>query len=348
MASADVQDDIPYTSTTPNYGGTKRTAAELTVEDIEHTKKTRRESDAPSGSGSGSGAGPAEPKRGSKRSADAEDDGHVARASDKRARKVSLEHAPRDVEMADADASGEEDASRDADADAAEADDELMDLETPPAHHHRGRKRDRAEAGSSFGADEDELAERRPSGRPERKRRAVRRGEGAAAARGKKRERDGEDEDGADAMSVDGGSERSRHARKKRGKKGEEEGEDGEEVEMDVSVDPMCGGRTIGEEWESHGLKYKVGPNGQRLRLELVKKVRTKFMMVSVEPMFARCHRLMLLNSRQTPSILTRRRILHTASKNGYRKKNTRPRRYVGLSPRHQLPLTITDAAGGA
>ncbi|KAH6888782.1 hypothetical protein BKA70DRAFT_1460717 [Coprinopsis sp. MPI-PUGE-AT-0042] len=37
--------------------------------------------------------------------------------------------------------------------------------------------------------------------------------------------------------------------------------------------------RQIGEEWESNGIRYKIGPNGQRLRQALVKKARSKFTM---------------------------------------------------------------------
>ena len=49
----------------------------------------------------------------------------------------------------------------------------------------------------------------------------------------------------------------------------------------DGSQDPLCKGRKIGEEWESNGVQYKVGNEGQRLRLTLVKKARSKYSMVS-------------------------------------------------------------------
>jgi len=62
----------------------------------------------------------------------------------------------------------------------------------------------------------------------------------------------------------------------------EEEKEDqhGIPVDSPVSSDPLCKGKKIGEEWEVSGVRYKVGPNGDRLRLSLVKKERSKFIMV--------------------------------------------------------------------
>ncbi|KAF9473374.1 hypothetical protein BDN70DRAFT_899829 [Pholiota conissans] len=44
-------------------------------------------------------------------------------------------------------------------------------------------------------------------------------------------------------------------------------------ISMDgsVSTSIRMNGRDVGDEWESNGIKYKVGPNFQRLRLALVK-----------------------------------------------------------------------------
>jgi len=47
------------------------------------------------------------------------------------------------------------------------------------------------------------------------------------------------------------------------------------------SKDPLCKGRRIGEEWEAHGIQFKVAQDGQRLRKALVKETRPKFTMVS-------------------------------------------------------------------
>jgi hypothetical protein len=49
-----------------------------------------------------------------------------------------------------------------------------------------------------------------------------------------------------------------------------------------ISRDPLCRGRRIGEEWEAHGVLFRVGLDGQRLRRVLVKEDRPKFNMVSM------------------------------------------------------------------
>ena len=73
-------------------------------------------------------------------------------------------------------------------------------------------------------------------------------------------------------------------ARHKRGKRSTlEEGDNTDEEGM-ISQDPLCGGRRVGEEWESGGSKFKVGPNGQRLRETLIKQSRSRFPMVSQVP----------------------------------------------------------------
>lgn len=209
-----------------------------------------------------------ETRRGSKRNADEDSDEELASGSaDKRARKSPSEASARDVDMMDVEEDGE----------ATEAEDEVPEL---PQTQSRGRKRNRAAAASSFGADDEETAERRPGGGRKRRMRKSENGSVAGSARGKKRERDAEDED----MASVAGSERSRRSRRKRGKRRAEDLEAEETVDdedADVSNDPLCGGKKFGEEWESHGVKYKVGPNGQRLRLELIKRIRTKYHMVS-------------------------------------------------------------------
>jgi hypothetical protein len=207
------------------------------------------------------------PKRGSKREyGDAEEAEEVLeskRAREKRARKVSIEKSIPEEEM--------------------EIDEH--DLEDGFADHgrfSRGKKRDREEAGSTFGGDDEDQSELEDPEedavtRRSRKRRSVARRQSSLAtnARGKKRDRDIDDypsDDGSDAY--DQGS-----SRKRRNKK---EGRLVESVDGDVSMDesPARGkGRKIGEEWTSNGVLFKIGPNCQRLRQALVKKARQKYNM---------------------------------------------------------------------
>ncbi|KAF9006704.1 hypothetical protein BDQ17DRAFT_1352230 [Cyathus striatus] len=216
------------------------------------------------------------PIRGSKRGLGEEDESDFIQSEcsrDKRARKVSLEKTPQTF-MYDYDGM---------DVDADEAGDEVPDLQ---ASSNRGKKRDRAEAGSTFGGDDEESApehdeEDAKSRRRRRKRRTVskRKSDAASNARGKKRDRDVEDS-GSDMENE--GEIALRSSRKKRGKRGslaasrldEETRSDNESLASSKSR-----GRRIGDEWESNGIKWKIGPNGQRLRQALVKKARQKFVM---------------------------------------------------------------------
>ena len=192
-------------------------------------------------------------QRGSKRVASVEDDeglemSHVHRL-DKRARKVSIDRSPQ---------SPEEDME----------DDMEEDEETDTAL--RGKKRDRAEAGSTFGGydspmEDDEKPQRR------RRRRTVSNKLGQSSSRGQKRGRDSRSHDSDDSDSE---LPKRNSTRKKRGRRSNDD-------IVPLSNDPLCKGRRIGEEWESNGIRYKVGPNGQRLRQELVKKSRSLFPMVS-------------------------------------------------------------------
>ncbi|KAL0580535.1 hypothetical protein V5O48_001522 [Marasmius crinis-equi] len=150
----------------------------------------------------------------------------------------------------------------------------------------RGRKRDRAEAGSSFGGDEDDenvgLDEDYDSKLRHRKRRNQRTSD-ANSARSRKRDRDLEDT--GDLSDSNEGSPRitSRRGSKKKGKKSQRRSEDekGSDVSMDESqlVRSTVKGRRIGEEWTSNGISYKIGPNGQRLRDTLLKKAKQRFVM---------------------------------------------------------------------
>jgi len=55
---------------------------------------------------------------------------------------------------------------------------------------------------------------------------------------------------------------------------------DEEMDDEDVSSDPLCEGRRIGDEWVADGVKYKVGPDGMRLRETMLQEHRPKYKMV--------------------------------------------------------------------
>ena len=194
-------------------------------------------------------------KRGSKRVASSEDEGlDLSRTArrDKRARKVSLDKSsPVPVENMDED-----------------VEEGVEDLEDVV----RGKKRDRVEAGSTFGGD-DYIMDDDDGEKPKRRRRKGRASHKleASPTRGQKRGRGSQSHDSDDSDSE---QPRQKTMRKKRGRKSQDD-------TFEVSNDPLCKGRRIGEEWESNGILFKVGPNGQRLRQELVKKSRSKFPMVS-------------------------------------------------------------------
>ncbi|KAF8204604.1 hypothetical protein BJ912DRAFT_1051955 [Pholiota molesta] len=235
-------------------------------------------------------------QRGSKRGArdqdveeDEEDGLSTSKASrGKRARKVSQADSSMDVDAYDEEA------------------DEVADLRS--FETARGKKRDRAEAGSTFGGDDDEEEagsaaefEDDKARRRRRKRRTVaKRKSEASYARGKKRDREGSGE--ASDHQLSGESSPGRRANlsrtKKRGKRGslapgqaqallrhrgEGEADAVSDVSMDggesVSTSVRMRGRNVGDEWESNGVRYKIGPNFQRLRQALVKKARQKFVM---------------------------------------------------------------------
>ena len=190
-------------------------------------------------------------QRGAKRMASSEDDEGFASAQstrrDKRARKVSLDKSTND------------------DMD----EDELDDM---PEGVVRGKKRDRAEAGSSFGGDDSVQDDDEEKSHRHRRKRAASSKIGPGLTRGQKRSRA---LDSNDSDESEGERTTRKAGRKKRGKRAQHD-------MSPVSSDPLCKGRRIGEEWESNGIHYKVGPNGQRLRQALVKKAKSKFHMVSI------------------------------------------------------------------
>ena len=200
--------------------------------------------------------------RGAKRGiTDDDDEGYESNRGDKRARNASRDKTPEDYVMED----------EEVDAD------ELTDLRTIS----RGKKRDRAEAGSTFGGDDDEdqVEEGKASRRRKRKMLSKRKSEAHAQSRGQKRDMEESDED----ETVQG----HQGIRRKRGKKAEEDAGEASDVSMNeslVSRGSYIKGRRIGEEWEVNGVLYKVGPNRQRLRQALVKRARNKFPMVCSLP----------------------------------------------------------------
>ncbi|KAK0230421.1 hypothetical protein IW262DRAFT_1338291 [Armillaria fumosa] len=231
---------------------------------VDNTKKSRVEGDELIDGDEEAGwqNSPSGLTRGNKRSFGDEDDNEEVtlskRAREKRPRQVSRDHGA---------VASDEDMEVD--------EDEVVEVRTTP----RGRKRDRVEAGPSFEREEDEEpAEVEPKSRG-RKRRNKRRSDVGVKARGTKRERDIDDVEILDEAEESF----AEVSRKKRGKRAqlvqEDEDEDDHiDISIDVSPDRMKG-RKIGEEWESNGVRYKVGPNGQRLRQALVKKAGQRYIM---------------------------------------------------------------------
>ncbi|KLO07505.1 hypothetical protein SCHPADRAFT_1001614 [Schizopora paradoxa] len=153
--------------------------------------------------------------------------------------------------------------------------DKLMELDDALS---RGKKRDRAEAGSTFGGDDDSPTTRGRKTR--RKRRSTANAEAATEAelRGTKRVHDVEstlDSDEDDRVS------RAKSIRK-RGKHFIADGDSSTDMSLDgpaVRIEPSCAGHKVGDEWVVNGQLFKVGPDGKRLRQVLVKKRRSRYSM---------------------------------------------------------------------
>ncbi|KAG2748427.1 hypothetical protein P692DRAFT_20804942 [Suillus brevipes Sb2] len=196
-------------------------------------------------------------QRGSKRTFDSDEEADYMRTDgrDKRPRNMSRAQTPEDQEMED-------------------VEDDVAELHPVP----RGKKRDRAEAGSTFGGDDEEeaLDEHDDRSHRHRKRRTVRPRKSDGSSRGRKRDRDPESP--ASEGSIGGSHQHSERTSKKK-KGGKKASSVAVSDALDSSQDPLCKGRKIGEEWESNGVQYKVGNEGERLRLTLVKKARSKYSM---------------------------------------------------------------------
>ena len=100
---------------------------------------------------------------------------------------------------------------------------------------------------------------------------------------------------------------------------------DGDEGAV-VSTDPLCQGRKIGSEWQIGNRRFKVGPDGKRLRMEPLRTTRKKYVMVRFS--FSRLSDVswlftLSICSLLTPCILTRPPRLTSWSTHGSQKKNT-------------------------
>lgn len=147
--------------------------------------------------------------------------------------------------------------------------DQAMDLDLLS----RGKKRDRNEAGSSFGGDEDSPVNNHGRKNRRQKRKSNSDEDAAIQARGTKRSYEIESTLGSEEDNINRNPKTSR----KRGKR--------METDSDVSMedlDETCIGRKIGEEWQTNGELYKVGPDGRRLHQTLIRKRRSRFSMVSL------------------------------------------------------------------
>ena len=191
------------------------------------------------------------PSRGSKRQAASDEDisvnGTIGKKAGKRARRQSKK--VEEVIVLD-------------------ENEEQMDVD----HVSRGKKRDRTEAESSFGGDEDLTGSRgRKSRRHKRKSGGSADEDTATPRRGTKRSFEGES-----TLGSDDGSKSPR----KRGKHAPKDSHDVSATES--TSDASCAGRSIGEQWNANGVTYKVGPNGQRLRQVLLRKRASRYSMVGI------------------------------------------------------------------
>jgi hypothetical protein len=137
-----------------------------------------------------------------------------------------------------------------------------------------GKKRDRTEMDSSFGAEDDILYNDQDTDFALHRHRRRRQRNSTNSSRGQKRERD------VDSLGVDTDSD-LRGRRKAFRHRPDTSDTDPSVEDGQLSRDPLCRGRRIGEEWEAHGVQFRVGPDGKRLRRVLVKEDRPKFNMVS-------------------------------------------------------------------
>ncbi|KAF8450679.1 hypothetical protein L210DRAFT_2404644 [Boletus edulis BED1] len=146
----------------------------------------------------------------------------------------------------------------------------------------RGKKRDRTEAGSAFGGDDEEDIRNGRASHHRKRRTLLHKVD--IPTRGQKRDREIEspESEGEEVFpeTSTSGKRVQRSPKKKRGKKAVSDGVSETSVEDPrASKDLLCGRRRVGDSWEADGVQYKVGDKGERLRLTLVKKARNKYHM---------------------------------------------------------------------
>ena len=212
------------------------------------------------------------PRR-SKRVADSSDDSDLRYSQenrhDKRRRKVSSRHLKKRMQKGDA---------------------VEMNGSSEIKMTLGGKKRDRTEMDSSFGAEDDMLYNDQDTDFALHRHRRRRQRNSTNSSRGQKRGRD------VDSLGVDTDSGDLRGRRKAFRHRPDTSDTDPSVEDGQLSRDPLCRGRRIGEEWEAHGVQFRVGSDGKRLRRVLVKEDRPKFNMVSVS--------LFRISLRFSPTIL--------------------------------------------
>ncbi|KAI0254730.1 hypothetical protein BJV78DRAFT_1279837 [Lactifluus subvellereus] len=218
--------------------------------------EARPEGDHP-GHDSGIEVDPAPAPMRSKRMADSSDEGDIQYSQesrhDKRRRKVSGRHLKKRMQKDD---------------------DVGMENGVSEVRTSRNsKKRDHTEVDSSFGIDDDTLYNDEDHDIALHRQRKRRQRKSLNALRGQKRGRD------IDSPGVDTDSGDPRGKRKAFRHRPDTSDTDLSVEEGQISRDPLCKGRHIGEEWESHGVQFRVAPDGQRLRKVLVREDRPKFNM---------------------------------------------------------------------
>ncbi|KAH9035293.1 hypothetical protein EDB84DRAFT_40591 [Lactarius hengduanensis] len=194
--------------------------------------------------------------RKSKRVADSSDDGDLQSSQenrhDKRRRKASSRRLKKYVQRDD--------------------DVEMEVDESDVKTSRRAKKRDRTEVESTFGADDDinhneDVDSTLYHHRKRRQRKSTN------IFHGQKRGRD------LDSPGVDTEYSNPRGKGRAFRRRSATSDTDLSAEDVQTSKDPLCKGRRIGEEWEAHGVQFRVGPDGQRLRKVLIKVDRLKFNM---------------------------------------------------------------------
>lgn len=146
---------------------------------------------------------------------------------------------------------------------------------------HRGIKRNRFEAGSTFGGDDDLLLVNGKKSRRRQHRSGKEDDESLVLAKRTSNLSSTAEDDDTAIMN-------QRLQTGKIKKKGKQRADfTGEELSSDISMsedrlmaDTFCRGHNIGEEWEVNGQKWKVGQDGRRLRLALLNRKRSRYSMV--------------------------------------------------------------------